>query len=130
MIDFTSSNTQLMLERSMQFGWTKQTAMLDNIVNGDTPGYKAKYVTFEEALDSSLRRAHMGEKPVASMRSALEASSPVVHTADDETARMDGNGVNMAEQQIEMVRNSFQLQHVYRALSSDISRLMTAIRNQ
>ena len=125
MIDFTSSNTQLMLERSMQFGWTKQTAMLDNIVNGDTPGYKAKYVTFEEALDSSLRRAHMGEKPVASMRSALK-----VRVADDETARMDGNGVNMAEQQIEMVRNSYQLQHVYRALSSDISRLMTAIRNQ
>ncbi len=130
MIDFISSNTQLMLERSMQFGWTKQTAMLDNIVNGDTPGYKAKYVTFEEALRSSLLRANIGESPTASMRTVLESASPVVHTADDETARMDGNGVNMAEQQIEMVRNSFQLQHVYRALSSDISRLMTAIRNQ
>lgn len=130
MIDFISSNTQLMLERSMQFGWTKQTAMLDNIVNGDTPGYKAKYVTFEEALRSSLLRANIGESPTASMRTVLKSASPVVHTADDETARMDGNGVNMAEQQIEMVRNSFQLQHVYRALSSDISRLMTAIRNQ
>ncbi len=130
MLDFISSNTQIMLERSMQFGWAKQTAMLDNIVNGDTPGYKAKYVTFEEALRTSLRMANIGETPVASMRTALNAASPVVHTADDETARMDGNGVNMAEQQIEMVRNSFQLQHVYRALNSDMSRLLTAIRGQ
>lgn len=130
MIDFTTSNTQLMLEKSMQFGWTKQTALLDNIVNADTPGYKAKYVTFEEALRDSLRMSNIGEAPVASMRSALKASSPTVRVADDETFRMDGNGVNVAEQQIELVRTSFQLQHVYRAMNSDISRLLTAIRGQ
>lgn len=27
----------------------------DNIVNAETPNYKAKYVTFEEALDASIR---------------------------------------------------------------------------
>ena len=43
---------------------------------------------------------------------------------------MDGNGVNVAEQQIELVRNAFQIQHVYRAISSDMSRLLMAIRGQ
>ncbi|MDE6880784.1 MAG: flagellar biosynthesis protein FlgB [Oscillospiraceae bacterium] len=130
MIDFTSSNTQLMLERSMQFGWTKQSALLDNIVNADTPGYKAKYTTFEEALRTSLRMANIGETPTASMRMAIASSAPVVREADDETFRMDGNGVDVSEQSIEMVRTSFQLQHVYRALNSDITRLLTAIRGQ
>lgn len=130
MIDFMTSNTQLMLERAMNFGWTKQTALLDNIVNADTPNYKAKYVTFEEALRSSLRLANVGESPTGSMRSVLKASSPVVHTAEDETFRMDNNGVDISEQSIEMVRTSFQLQHVYRAMSSDLGRLMTAIRGQ
>lgn len=130
MIELTTSNTELMLERSMQFGWTKQNTLMDNIVNADTPGYKAKYVTFEEALRSSIRMANLGEAPTASMRYAIAASAPVVHTADDETFRMDGNGVDISEQSIEMVRNSFQLQHVYRALNSDLTRLLTAIRGQ
>lgn len=64
------------------------------------------------------------------MRSAISASSPVVHTADDETARMDGNGVNVAEQQIELVRSAYQMQHIYRAISSDINCLRMAIRGQ
>lgn len=130
MISLTSSNTELMLERSMQFGWTKQNALMDNIVNADTPGYKAKYVTFEEALRGSIRMANVGEAPTASMRYAIAASAPVVRTADDETFRMDENGVDVSEQSIEMVRTSFQLQHVYRALNSDITRLLTAIRGQ
>lgn len=130
MSDFITSNTSLMLQRSMEFGWTKQTALLDNIVNADTPDYKAKYVTFEEALRSNLRRANMGDAPTLSMRAAIQGSAPVVRTADDETARMDGNGVNVAEQEIEMVRNAFQLQHVYNALNSDMNRLLMAIRGQ
>ena len=130
MADFLSSNTMLMLERSMDFGWTKQSALLDNIVNADTPNYKAKYVTFEEALRSSLQLSNVGERPVASMRSVLKTAAPKVRTADDESARMDGNGVNVAEQQIEMVRNTFQLQHVYNAINSDMGRLLMVIRGQ
>ena len=130
MADFLSSNTMLMLERSMDFGWTKQSALLDNIVNADTPNYKAKYVTFEEALRSSLQLSNVGERPVASMRSVLKTAAPKVRTADDESARMDGNCVNVSEQQIEMVRNTFQLQHVYNAINSDMGRLLMAIRGQ
>lgn len=132
MIDyFSTSNTQLMLESSMRFGWTKQTALLDNIVNADTPNYKAKNVTFEEALRSSLRKAAaLSEQPVASMRGVLETAAPKVRVIEDETFRMDNNGVDVSEQSLEMVRTSFQLQHVYRAMSSDMSRLLTAIRGQ
>ena len=99
MADFLSSNSMLMLERAMNFQWTKQAA------------------------------AQRGA-PLASMREAIGSTAPKVRVADDETARMDGNGVNVAEQQIELVRNAFQIQHVYRAISSDMSRLLMAIRGQ
>ena len=33
MSDFLTSNTMLMLQRSMNFLWTKQTAISDNIAN-------------------------------------------------------------------------------------------------
>jgi len=130
MADFLSPNSMLMLEKAMNFQWTKQTVLLDNIVNSDTPNYKAKYVTFEEALRSSIRNASLGPQPTASMRSAISLSGPTVHTADDETQRMDGNGVNPAEQQIEMVRNAFQLRYVFNAMNKDMSRLLMAIRGQ
>ncbi|MDE7011196.1 MAG: flagellar basal body rod protein FlgB [Oscillospiraceae bacterium] len=130
MSDFLTSNTMLMLQRSMNFQWTKQTVISDNIVNAETPNYKTKYVTFEEALRSSLQAAARGEGSVAAMRNALSWSAPTVRVAEEETTRMDGNGVNVAEQSVELVRNAYQLQHTYRAMSSDISRLLMAIRGQ
>ena len=130
MTDYISSNSMLMLERAMNFQWTKQETLLDNIVNADTPGYKAKYVTFEEALRDSLRRAQVGETPVSTMRGVLKAAQPTVRTAEDESFRMDENGVNVAEQQLELVRNAYQIQHGYNALNSDMQRLLMAIRGQ
>lgn len=130
MADFLVSNSMLMLERAMNFQWTKQTALLDNVTNADTPDYKAKYVTFEEALRGSIRGAAMMPQSASAMRTAISTSSPVVHTADDETFRMDGNGVNPTEQLTEAVRNSYQLNFTFRAMSSDMSRLLMAIRGQ
>ncbi|MCI9164891.1 MAG: flagellar basal body rod protein FlgB [Oscillospiraceae bacterium] len=130
MADFLSSNSMLMLERAMNFQWTKQRAITDNVVNAETPDYKTKYVTFEEALRKNIWAAAQRGAPLASMREAIGSTAPKVRVADDETARMDGNGVNVAEQQIELVRNAFQIQHVYRAISSDMSRLLMAIRGQ
>lgn len=130
MADFLSSNSMLMLERAMNFQWTKQRAIADNVVNAETPNYKTKYVTFEEALRKNIWSAAQQDTPLSSMRQAIGSTAPKVHVADDETARMDGNGVNVAEQQIELVRNAFQMQYVYRAISGDMSRLLMAIRGQ
>ena len=54
-MSFLTSNSQLLLEKSMGFLWTKQAAILDNIANAETPNYKAKVVTFEESLRSKLQ---------------------------------------------------------------------------
>ena len=130
MSDFFSSNSMIMLERAAGFQWTKQRAILDNIANAETPNYKAKYVTFEEALRDSIRSAARPGMAGTSMRSAISAVSPTVHTAVDETFRMDDNGVDVSEQSMELVRNAYQVQHVYRAISGDMSRLLMAIRGQ
>lgn len=135
MSDFFSSNSMLMLERAAQFQWTKIGAISDNVSNGDTPNYKAKYVTFEEALRSSIQQAAAGrtaagQSAQGAIRAAIAGSSPVVHTAELESARMDENGVNIAEQQVELTRTAYQMQHIYRAISSDMSRVLVAIRGQ
>lgn len=134
MSDFFTSNSMIMLERAANFNWVKQRAILDNISNAETPNYKTKYVTFEEALRSQIQQAARSSTATGAtgvtMRQTLRSALPVVHTAWDESARMDENGVDVSEQSIELVRNAYQVQHVYRAISSDMSRLLMAIRGQ
>ena len=63
----------------------------------------------------------------------LKAAQPTVRTAEDESFRMDENGVNVAEQQLELVRNAYQIQHVasgsvgsYLSLKSESSSMIPA----
>ena len=121
-------NTALMLQRSMNFLWTKQSCILDNIANAETPNYKTKYATFEESLDNAIRQA-AGEKQGknAAFREAIEDSQLEVHQAQEST-RMDDNGINITEQAVELARNGYQLQYVMDSISSDFSILRTAIR--
>ena len=122
------NNTALMLQRSMNFLWTKQSCILDNIANAETPNYKTKYATFEESLDNAIRQA-AGEKQDknAAFREAIEDSRLEVHQAQEST-RMDDNGVSITEQAVELARNGYQLQYVMDSISSDFSILRTAIR--
>ena len=59
---------------------------------------------------------------------ALEEARPITHEASTETARMDGNGVNLTEQGVELARNTYQIQYAMNAVNSDLSILRTAIK--
>ena len=144
-MDFLTSNSQLLLEKSMEFLWTKQAAILDNIANAETPNYKAKVVTFEERLRSQLeaRLASAGaasrfpgaSEPVpvprrtvlSSVRQIIEDAEPYVFEADEST-RMDDNGVNTTDQMVELIRNAYQQQYVYQAINKHYAILQTAVR--
>ena len=125
------SNSLLMLERAMDYQWTKFSVISDNIVNAETPNYKPKYVTFEEALSASIRSSVRNtDRKGASVRSAILRSQPIVHVAEEESMRMDDNGVNVGEQLVEATRNTYQIQYVMDSMNSDLTRLRAAIRGQ
>ena len=145
-MDFLTSNSQLLLEKSMGFLWTKQAAILDNIANAETPNYKAKVVTFEESLRTRLEqrlasartaalRAGTGEVKKAgwvstsSIRRIIQEAEPYVFEAD-ETTRLDDNGVNTTSEMTELIRNAYQQQYVYQALNKHYSILRMAVRGQ
>ena len=132
MAGYLFSNSLLMLERAMGYQWTKFSAISDNIVNAETPNYKAKYVTFEEALDASVRSALKGadKRRIASVRSAIDRSQPQVHVAQAESTRMDDNGVSITEQETELTRNTYQMQYTIDAINSNQSLIRTLIRGQ
>lgn len=124
-----SNNSILMLEKSMGYLWTKQAAILDNISNAETPNYKAKVVTFEENLRTQLTQVQKNRTPRHAVREVLENVGVSVSEPQG-AARMDDNGINVTEQNIELVRNAYQLQYVMQSISSDLSVLRTAVRGQ
>ena len=143
-MDFLTSNSQLLLEKSVGYLWTKQAAILDNIANAETPNYKAKVVTFEDSLRTRLeQRLAAGRVAVsgggseaakasrrtvrASLRQIIEDAEPYVFEADEST-RMDDNGVNTTDQMVELIRNAYQQQYVYQAINKHYAILQTAVR--
>lgn len=129
-MDFLTSNSQLLLEKSMGFLWTKQAAILDNIANAETPNYKAKVVTFEDSIRSKLEAAASSRTGAGkAVRDVLEDSELTVFEAHEQT-RMDDNGVNVTDQMVEMIRNAYQQQYVYQAVNKHYSILRMAVRGQ
>ena len=61
-------------------------------------------------------------------RQSLDCQTPVVVREAQESVRMDGNGVNITEQSVDLARNGYQMQYVFGAISSDIATLQAVIR--
>lgn len=128
-MDILSSNSELLLEKSMGFLWTKQAAVLDNIANVETPNYKAKVVTFEESIRTRLERAARSGSPRQSVRREIRDADVAVFEPQEST-RMDDNGVDLTEQMVELMRNAYQTQYVMQCISGNLSLLKTAVRGQ
>lgn len=129
-MDFLTSNSMLLMEKSMGFLWTKQAAILDNIANAETPEYKAKVVTFEDSIRTQLEQAaSRPEGAGKAVREVLDGSELTVFEAQEQT-RMDDNGVNVTDQMVEMIRNAYQQQYVYQAINKHYSILRMAVRGQ
>lgn len=128
-----SSNSSVMMERSMDYLWTKQAAIMDNIANAETPNYKAKAVSFEDDLRTRIEAAQRHSGSLRSTRRAVREALEEARVRVDEqqeVTRMDENGINITEQSTEMVRTAYQLQYTMDAINSDLARLRTAVRGQ
>ncbi|WP_325200019.1 flagellar basal body rod protein FlgB [Oscillibacter sp.] len=128
-MDFLSSNSSIMMEKSLSYLWAKQAAIADNVANAETPGYKEKVVTFEESLRGRLLQASRRAAPVKSMRAVLEGT-PFSVTEQTVQTRMDDNGVNVTAQMSEAIRNAYQMRYVMSSLNTDLAILNAAIRGQ
>ena len=120
-------NGILVSGKSLDFLWKKQAVTAGNIANVDTPGYKAKFVTFEDMYRAQLKGAS-GDR--AAVRQAADSAAWLVEESDTETARMDGNNVVADAEMSELTRTALQYQYAIQSVNSEISRLSTVIKGQ
>lgn len=116
-------------EKVLDYLWGRQSVSLNNVANVDTPGFKSQYITFEEELSRRLSAASEQKRaPKRAVSHAIEASRVKVNTTWDESSRLDGNNVDMDQEQVEIVRTAYQYQYVLNSLTNDINRLRSAAK--
>ena len=121
-------NSISMTSKSLDFLWAKQLTIAHNLSNVDTPGYKSKYVTFEDEYQNSLKLARAAGN-ASRTRSIIENSSYTINETES-SARLDDNNVNADSEEVEMARAQLQYQYVLNAMNSDFTRLRGVIRGQ
>lgn len=115
--------------KSMQYLWGKQQITLQNLANVDTPGYKSKYVTFEDEFRSRLENAAL-TRDDEKIADVIKDSKFMVHNTEDESARLDENNVDTDVESVELSRATLQYMYTAQAITSDIARLRSVIRGQ
>lgn len=115
--------------KSMQYLWGKQQITLQNLANVDTPGYKSKYVTFENEFRSRLKNAAL-TRDDEKIAEVIKDSKFIVHDTEDESARLDENNVDADVESVELSRATLQYMYTAQAVTSDIARLRAVIKGQ
>jgi flagellar basal-body rod protein FlgB len=123
-------NGLALTEKVLDFLWQRQTISLNNVANVDTPGFKSQYITFEEELGKRINDANKTRR--SARRSVYEAIGDAqswLNTTWDESSRLDGNNVDMDQEQVEIVRSAYEYQYMLNSFNNDINRLKSAARN-
>ncbi|MBS6561036.1 MAG: flagellar basal body rod protein FlgB [Clostridiales bacterium] len=119
-------NEFLMTNKALDFVWKQQQLTANNIANVDTPNYKAQHISFENELKNRLNHA-MKSADSSTMEQAITQTKGNV-IASSNSKRVDGNGVDIDVENVELVKSTLQYQYLVQAFNSDYNRLRTVIR--
>lgn len=110
------------MNKTMDGLWKRQEVISDNLANFETPNYKRKTVSFEESLQNAILSTDETDQTYEKIN-----NSPILYGQDNETVRLDGNSVDLEQEQLSMIKTSYQYMYTQRLVSDYFSRLSTAI---
>ncbi|MEY8392058.1 flagellar basal body rod protein FlgB [Lachnospiraceae bacterium] len=109
--------------------WLRDTAIVNNITNGDTPGYKRQDVDFEGVLKRELGRSKyvsLDEKVQNLHMNHLNAS--IYTDSASYSYRLDGNNVDPEQEQAELVSNRIKYNGLIDSMSKEFARIKSVIK--
>lgn len=120
--DFLTDIASTVLSKTLDTAAARQRTIANNIANVETPGYKRKFVSFEDALKNILERPSRN-----GVRDGLKRFSPSAQTDLASPSREDGNNVNIDAEIADLAKNSMQDKAASVLLEGKISMLRSAI---
>lgn len=115
------------MQKGLDFTWQRQKVVMENIANSETPGYKSKYVTFEDELKRKVKSAKNG---TLTQRDEILNTNYKTNLTNNESTKLDGNNVSVDEENVELVRTYLQYEYLSRLVNDEFSKLSIAIKGQ
>ena len=115
-------------EKVLDFLWARQSITLNNIANDDTPGFKSQHVSFEDELIRKFQGVEKSPNAPSAVSKAIEGTKARLETTWAESSRLDGNSVDMDQEQVELVRAAYEYQHMVSSINNEITRLRNAAK--
>ena len=122
-------NGVALTEKTLDLLWGRQNLTVNNIANVDTPNYKSKYLTFENELLHRISTAEQGGRKKIAIGNAIQSQRARIHSTKNESSRLDGNNVDMDQEQVELVKTTYAYQYMVNSVNNDLRRLMAAAKS-
>ncbi|MFD0857524.1 flagellar basal body rod protein FlgB [Roseovarius aquimarinus] len=104
-------------------------ALASNIANAATPGFKARDIDFDAALQAQIGGGALRTSDARHFSSAAPGAGQPGYRVPTAPS-LDGNTVELAVEQMEFAENSLRYQTSLALLNRRISGLMTAIKGE
>jgi len=117
------------LKVAMDVQMKRQELHAQNIANAETPGYKRKYVAFEEYLQESKMKLKLTTTNQRHLPTSPEIVTAKEVKMKNTSLTNDQNNVDIDMEVTEMVKDALRYQVLSRLMSANIDRYNTVIRN-
>lgn len=123
-----NSLTTAFMSKALDGVWQRQKAISNNIANYETPGYKAKKVSFEAAMQNAMKK-YTSDSGFDAVQAQKAMEQTKIQTTIDASGseRADGNNVNLDVENIDLAKTQIQYQYLVRSLTDTLSRLRYAV---
>lgn len=113
-------------EKVLDLLWGRQNITVNNIANIDTPNFKSQFLTFENEL---IQRLSQNNQDRRSISRVINTQRAMLHTTSNESSRLDGNNVDMDQEQVELVKTAYEYQYMVNSVSNELKRLTSAAKS-
>ncbi|ADN08380.1 flagellar basal body rod protein FlgB [Sulfurimonas autotrophica] len=123
------SKTHALLAKALDYRAARQDMISSNIANADTPYYKPRDISFEDALiakknelyQDNAHQLKMAQTNSGHLQPKAQASQikPTLYFRDGHMARNDGNSVDIDVETTEMSKNSIMFNAIVMASKKD-----------
>lgn len=124
-MDWLNSVSIGLLSKDLDGLWMRQQAISGNLANWETPGYKSREVSFEDQLQKTI--SSQSSQKRSEMLQAIEDTEPQATVSQALSQRMDGNNVDVTQQNAEFTRTQINYMYSLRELSDNFSRISYVI---
>lgn len=123
------------LSSSLQLRAARQQVIASNIANVDTPGYVARDIDFNAALQNAMSGTTMpglaqtSSRHLAITSTAGTIGSPMAYTVQTQPS-LDGNSVDLDQQRANFMDNAIRYESTLRFINGHVKTMLTAITGQ